>query len=268
MQCSENRKFRSDRRMALAGLLFSVVTGLAPSVVRGQESQPAHAEPAADVSHAPADNEDHQRVVDLSEKLERQAAEIAALQAQLAHGLGAEAKARQEAVDRVTAESKAAVESVLQTSPKVSGSDGLTLSGFVETDMYVKQSSEDQLNTSTGAPLNDNRFAIKRARLRGSIDRKYLAAIVELDTNTVNGPQARPMTTEVTVKLPGETVPYVAATVGIFKIPYGFEIGQADYDRLFAERRNLERAMFPGEFDLGARLAGGWKYIRYALAVQ
>jgi len=95
-----------------------------------------------------------------------------------------------------------------------------------------------------------------------------LAAILELDTNTVNGPQARPMTTEVTVKLPGETVPYVAATVGIFKIPYGFEIGQADYDRLFAERSNLERAMFPGEFDLGARVAGGWKYIRYALAVQ
>ena len=254
--------------MVLSSFLLLVVMEVAPSVARGQESQPAHAEPAADVSQAPADNEDHQRVVDLSEKLERQAAEIAALQAQLAQGLGAEAKARQEAVDRVTAESKAAVESVLQTSPKVSGSEGLTLSGFVETDMYVKQSSEDQLNTSTGAPLNDNRFAIKRARLRGSIDRKYLAAIVELDTNTVNGPQARPMTTEVTVKLPGESVPYVAATVGIFKIPYGFEIGQADYDRLFAERSNLERAMFPGEFDLGARLAGGWKYIRYALAVQ
>ena len=76
------------------------------------------------------------------------------------------------------------------------------------------------------------------------------------------------MAVEVTAKLPGDEVPLIAGTVGIFKIPFGFEIGQSDYNRLFAERSNLEKAFFLGEYDLGARLAGGWRFVRYALAVQ
>src|SRR5262249_50380518 len=34
------------------------------------------------------------------------------------------------------------------------------------------------------------------------------------------------------------------------------------------ERANVVRALFPGEYDLGARLSGGWRFVRYALAVQ
>jgi hypothetical protein len=132
----------------------------------------------------------------------------------------------------------------------------------------AKQTSEDQLNTSTGAPLNDDRFTLRRLRLRAAIDRRYLAAVAELDANTGNGPQVRPMNMEVTAKLPGESLPYAALTVGIFKIPFGYEIGQSDTQRAFAERSNLERALFPGEYDLGARIAGGWRFVRYALAVQ
>jgi len=182
--------------------------------------------------------------------------------------LSEEREARQAAQARATNEAKASAEAALQKSPKVAGSDGLTLAGFIQADMYVKQTSEDQLNTSSGAPLNDNRFSIRRLRLRASTDQRYLAAIAEIDTNTTNGPQARPMNVEVTAKLPGDQVPYIAGTVGIFKIPFGFEIGQADYDRLFAERSNMERALFPGEYDLGARISGGWRFVRYALAVQ
>lgn len=260
----EQRKHRA--KLAVGVSLF-LAAGITPSIAKGQPSS-LEVDAASESASTAEQNLDHQHVIDLSVTVQRQAAELSALRAQLGQGLSAEARARQEAVERVLAESKATVAAALRDSPKVSGSDGLTLSGFLEADMYVRQSSEDQLNTSTGAPLNDNRFALRRARFRGSIDRGYLGAILEIDTNTVNGAQARPMTTEVTAKVPGDVVPYVAATVGIFKIPYGFEIGQADYERLFAERSNLERALFPGEFDLGARIAGGWKYVRYALAVQ
>ena len=34
------------------------------------------------------------------------------------------------------------------------------------------------------------------------------------------------------------------------------------------ERSNAERALFPGEYDVGARLSGGWRFARYAIAVQ
>jgi hypothetical protein len=54
----------------------------------------------------------------------------------------------------------------------------------------------------------------------------------------------------------------------LFKIPFGYEVVQSDRDRLFMERSTTERALFPGEFDLGARLAGGWRFVRYAAAAQ
>ena len=45
-------------------------------------------------------------------------------------------------------------------------------------------------------------------------------------------------------------------TIGLFKIPFGFEVVQSDRDRLFLERSTAERALFPGEYDVGARLHG------------
>lgn len=207
-------------------------------------------------------------MAELAAQVVRQAEEIAALRASIEERLAEERSARLAAEAKIPDTARAAVEVALQRAPKVSGLDGLTLSGLVQTDLYVKQTSEDQLNTSTGAPLNDDRFALRRLRLRTALDRRYLAAVAELDANTANGAQVRPMNVEVTAKLPGEVVPYVALTVGLFKIPYGYEIGQSDAQRLFAERSNLERALFPGEYDLGARVAGGWRFVRYALAVQ
>ena len=243
-----------------------------PSLALGQESQPAQ-EPgdAAPELESPA-TLGERRMAEMAEQVARQEVEIKALRETMEKRLGEEAAARKsaeaKAEDKTEENAKAVVEATLKNSPRVAGSEGLTLSGFFEADMYVKQNSEDQLNTSTGAPLNDNRFTLRRARLRGSIDRRYLAAILELDANTTNGPQVRPMNMEATIKLPGDPLPYVAGTVGIFKIPFGFEIGQSDHDRLFAERSNLERALFPGEYDLGARVGGAWRFVRYVLAVQ
>jgi hypothetical protein len=57
-------------------------------------------------------------------------------------------------------------------------------------------------------------------------------------------------------------------TIGLFKIPFGFELLQSDRERLFLERSTAERALFPGEYDVGSRLQGGWRFVRYALAVQ
>jgi hypothetical protein len=59
------------------------------------------------------------------------------------------------------------------------------------------------------------------------------------------------------------------ATIGLFKTPFGFEVArEGDTQRLFAERSALNRAFFPGEYDLGVRLQGGWRFLRYALAAM
>src|SRR5262249_10884002 len=130
--------------------------------------------------------------------------------------------------------------------------------------------SQDELNQSNGALLNDQRFLIRRARLRGAIDREYVAGVLEFDGNTVNGAMARIIDAEASLKLPGETpdLPLAMLTIGLFKIPFGSEFLQRAPARRFMERSTAERGLFPGEFDLGARLMGGWRFVRYAIAVQ
>ncbi len=149
---------------------------------------------------------------------------------------------------------------------------GLGLTGFVQADVAFRKSSEDQINFSTGDPLNEDRFSIRRGRLKATLERTYVSGALEFDGNTLKGPAARIINAEASLRLPGRggagTPPLVMLTVGLFKIPFGFEIGESDRERLFLERSTAERGLFPGEYDLGARLQGGWRFIRYALAVQ
>ncbi len=147
---------------------------------------------------------------------------------------------------------------------------GLSFTGYLQADWAVwNQLSQDQLSP-TGVPLNQSEFYIRRARLRAAIDRWWVAGLIELDGNTVNGTQARLIGAEASLKWPPErgTVPLLMATIGLFKMPFGYEIGQSDRERLFLERSTAERALFPGEYDAGARLMGAWRFTRYAFAVM
>jgi len=148
---------------------------------------------------------------------------------------------------------------------------GLSLTGYLQADWVVhNQLSQDQLNPS-GAPLNQDQVMIRRARLRASVDRWWVAGLLEFDGNTVNGTQARLIGAEASLKWPperGNPLPLLMATVGLFKIPFGFEVGQSDRERLFIDRSTAEHGLFPGEYDAGARLMGGWRFVRYALAVM
>ena len=146
----------------------------------------------------------------------------------------------------------------------------MSLNGFLQADVAIRQSAQDQLNTA-GAPLNSDRFNIKRARIRAALDREYITGAVEFDGNTTNGPTARVLDAEASLRWPARSageLPIIMATIGAFKIPFGFEVGQSDRDRLFLERSTAERAFFPGEYDLGARLQGGWHALRYQFAVM
>jgi hypothetical protein len=149
---------------------------------------------------------------------------------------------------------------------------GLGLTGFMQADVAFRKSSEDQINPSTGDPLNEDRFSIRRARLKATLERTYVAGTFELDGNTVRGATARIAGAEASLRLPGNggegAPPLIMATIGLFKIPFGYEVVESDRERLFLERSAGARALFPGEYDVGARLQGGWRFIRYALAVQ
>src|SRR5262252_6384208 len=148
---------------------------------------------------------------------------------------------------------------------------GVTLSGFAQLDYQTRQSSQDQLNNATGAPLNEDRFMVRRARAKVELDYGLVGGVVEFDGNTINGATARIVNAEASLRWPPPAqgqLPYVALTVGLFKTPFGFEIIQSDRDRLFMERSTAERGLFPGEYDLGVRVAGGWHFLRYAVGIM
>jgi hypothetical protein len=247
------------------GLLCAVAPFALSGMALGQTTAPVPDSVPADSVPAPGD-EAKKEVAELSAQLAQQRAELAGLREEMQRKLADEKAAREAAEAKAETNARAEVDAALKA--ERAGRQWLTISGFVQADLNVNQTSEDQLNTSTGAPLNDNRFLIRRMRLGAFVDQQYLAGVLEIDANTVNGPQVRPMDVEATVKWPGGSVPLAALTVGLFKIPFGFEVIERDRDRIFTERSTFIRAFFPGEYDLGARLAGGWRFVRYALAVQ
>jgi hypothetical protein len=152
------------------------------------------------------------------------------------------------------------------------GRFSIALFGFVQADgVLYSGASVDEVNPSTGAPLNETRFLIRRARLRVDADYGYLAGVLELDGNTINGPIARITNVEVSACWPrcnGARPPLVMGSLGLVRIPFGFEVQEKDYVRLFLERSNMARAFFPGEYDLGLRAQGGWRWLRWQAAVM
>jgi hypothetical protein len=237
-------------------------TETAPVVPAGPET-PEQAAAKAAAEHAAAaraadDEALRAEIKALHDALDAQKAMLDAMAAEL----GAEREQRAEEVVAVQEKSE---------KDRLAALDAVGFSGYLQADWNAwHQTSRDELNQSNGNLLNDNRFLIRRARLRASLDREYAAGVLEFDGNTVNGATARIIDAEASLKIPGEphAPPLAMLTIGLFKIPFGFEVLQSDRDRLFMERSVAERALFPGEFDVGVRLMGGWQFVRYAIAVQ
>ena len=138
------------------------------------------------------------------------------------------------------------------------------LTGYVQADAVPwSEDSVDELDAA-GVPLNEERFLIRRARLRAEAHRGGLSGALEFDGNTVNGATAR---------LLGAQVNYgykriVTATTGLFKIPFGAEVPANERDKPFLEPPTWARALFPGNYDAGAGVHGQYGLARYSIAVM
>jgi hypothetical protein len=152
------------------------------------------------------------------------------------------------------------------------GRFSVSMFGFVQADgVLYNQASVDELNPSTGQPENETRFLIRRGRLRVEGDYGIASGLLEFDGNTVNGATARVTAAEISLKWRApakDAPPYLQGSIGLLRIPFGYEVIEKDFERLFLERSNIIRALFPGEYDLGVRLSGGWRFLRYAVAAM
>lgn len=155
---------------------------------------------------------------------------------------------------------------------EVASGTRLHLSGYAQVDWVVaNQSSIDEVNGATGESLNEKRFLLRRGHLRADAERGLVSAALEIDANTIAAPIVRPIDTEVTLRWPAHPAPgeaFVAGTLGLMKIPFGFEVPEGDEVRPFLERTTAARGLFAGNYDLGARVRGGFRAVDWQLAIM
>lgn len=146
----------------------------------------------------------------------------------------------------------------------------LRITGFLHVDAaLLDERSSDELDATTRLPLNEQRFVIRRARVRMEVDYGLVGGGLELDGNTNDGLSLRLLTAEAFVRWPSAAKrPLVELSVGLLKVPFGVETPSKVRTRLFHDAPLFVRAFFPGEYDLGAQLRGGWRFLRYSLAAM
>jgi hypothetical protein len=151
--------------------------------------------------------------------------------------------------------------------PWVTPPEGLTFGAYLQSQYESHQDSQDQLATG-GALLNKNRFSVRRARVSLIGEWEYAAIAVELDANTTNGAQVDLRKAEASLQYrPNRSKPPILmATLGQFDTPFGYELVESPRTRWFMERSTASQAFWPGEPDLGVRLAGALGFFRWTIA--
>src|SRR5690606_874268 len=156
-----------------------------------------------------------------------------------------------------TAETPVAAERDDTDLPGVTLPVSLTPGGLVQVDAVpFRQSSEDQLDPATLTPLNEERFALRRALARLDGESGIFRGRFELEATTLSGVVVRPRQAFLGFEVPQERWGGfgLAGEVGLVQIPFGGETRQPLTEMVWLERSTFVRALFPGQFDLGVSL--------------
>ena len=147
---------------------------------------------------------------------------------------------------------------------------GLRIGGYLQTQFESNQLSADQLQQG-GAPINQDRFTLRRGRLRLDHGWEYANATLELDANTTRGMNVGIRRAEGSVLYRGnngkDLPPLIMLSLGVTDLPFGFELLESSRVRPFMERSLGSSALFPTEMDVGLKLSGAVSFVRYAFAV-
>jgi hypothetical protein len=144
----------------------------------------------------------------------------------------------------------------------------LELTGYVQADSIAwSQDSVDELDPATHEPLNQERFLIRRGRLRAEARRDGISGAVEFDGNTASGPAARLLGAQVGYAYPARA-PVIAVTAGLFKTPFGVEVPANERDKAFLEPPAFARGLFPGNYDAGLMAQGRYGLARWSVALM
>lgn len=144
------------------------------------------------------------------------------------------------------------------------------LTGYVQADAIAyAQDSSDEL-APDGSVLDQERFLIRRARLRAEAHRDALLVAIELEGNTLaGGPIGRLIGAQVgwRYQRSQDRLPLVTLTTGLFKTPFGVEVPALERDKAFLEPPAFARALVPGSYDAGVMAQGAYGVARWVVAL-
>ena len=130
-------------------------------------------------------------------------------------------------------------------------------SGYVQAQYQRADESQDELSQDGLRLLNQTSFVVPRARawIEGSND--WSSIVLEYDVASLNNPfTAGVQRAEATLlwRNPGNArVPWLAATFGIFRTPFGYEAARSGARAPVRRRATVPHAFFPGQSDTGFR---------------
>ncbi|HEY8087214.1 MAG TPA: porin, partial [Polyangiaceae bacterium] len=140
-------------------------------------------------------------------------------------------------------------------------SNGSLPPGVGPNDVIAKQDTVFNTAAGNGVPgltTNGDYFRLRRARFKVELEaNEWSRFVFEIDPVLAGGPDNGTGTIARNVEAQGiaNWTGDVKTTfgMGIFKIPFGWEVLQSDADRPFIERSWWEQNITPGEFDTGAK---------------
>jgi hypothetical protein len=145
----------------------------------------------------------------------------------------------------------------------------VTTNGLVQIDAVLhRQSSQDELDPATRAPLNEDRILLRRGRLGATERSGPLGAHLELDLNSVSGLAVRPFEAYVFARQEFPAELSLQATAGLMQIPFGFDARELEVTRPVLERADATRAFFGQARDFGAGIDAAFHWARVSVAIM
>ena len=131
--------------------------------------------------------------------------------------------------------------------------------------MPYAAASLDEVSPSTGAPLNEQTFTIRRGLVRAIGRKDDFRVLLELDASTFGG---TPHAAVNEASVGWQHGRLVDVQVGLMDIPFGVETPTNARYRVFSEQPTFLRAFFPGDRDTGALAKGAYGALRWSISAM
>ncbi|MFI3299007.1 MAG: hypothetical protein R3Y49_04320 [Rikenellaceae bacterium] len=136
----------------------------------------------------------------------------------------------------------------------------LKVSGYIQ--MQYQHSSQesmlDAISSTQYAPQDNNRFSIRRGRLKLDYTIGFASVVFQTDISE-DGVKA----TDAYIGLQSKNKIF-SGKLGLAEIPFGYELGYSSTQLESAERSRIYQSFFPGERDLGVQ--GSVNYAGFSLS--